>query len=103
MILHWFALGTTLIMVAVGQTFFKLFAMRTNWLLLGLAGISLITATLTNYIALQGLALGLVYMSTALTHLLVLLLSRVVLKETLTRDHAIAMSLIISGLIVYAV
>ena len=54
------------------------------------------------FVALTQLEVGVVYMSTGVIQLLVLVLSRSVLREHVTRDHLIAVALIMGGLIVYA-
>jgi drug/metabolite transporter (DMT)-like permease len=56
---------------------------------------------LGNYIALHRLDIGTVYIGTGITQVLVLALSRVVLREKLTRDHIFAVVLIVSGLALY--
>jgi uncharacterized membrane protein len=43
-----------------------------------------------------------VYMSTALTQVLVAGLSRWVLREPLTADHGVGLVLIVAGIVVYA-
>lgn len=60
------------------------------------------TAQIGFFLALRGLSVGVVYMSTGLTQVLVLALSRVVLREGVGSDHAIAVGLILSGLALYA-
>ena len=45
--------------------------------------------------------MGVVYMSTGMTHVLVLYLSGSVLGEKLTPDHAISVALIVTGVATY--
>jgi len=59
-------------------------------------------AQLGFFLALTQLAIGVVYMSTGITQVLVLALSRYALRENVTHDHLIAVLLIIGGLVVYA-
>lgn len=54
------------------------------------------------FLALRGLPVGTVYMSTGVTQVIVLGLSRVVLHEAVGRDHLIAVGLILTGLALYA-
>ena len=97
----WAALAGALIATALGQGFFKLFFRSSTWRHLALGLCLFAAAPLCNYVALRQLAIDTVYMSTAITQLLVLGFSTSVLKEKLTRDHGIAMALILSGIIVY--
>lgn len=54
------------------------------------------------FAALTQLEVGVVYMSTGVVHVMVLALSRSVLREHVTRDHVIAVVLIVGGLFFYA-
>jgi drug/metabolite transporter (DMT)-like permease len=97
----WTALLAALAATALAQLTYKLtFSTgRRAWLL---AAIPLfLGATGCTYLALKGLSIGMVYMSTAVTQLLVAGLARLVLKETLTRDHAVALTLIVLGVALY--
>jgi drug/metabolite transporter (DMT)-like permease len=97
----WIALGTSFTTTACGQTAYKLFSTTHRRLFLGLALGLFIAAQLANYIALHRLSIGTVYIGTGITHVLVLGLSRLVLGEKLTRDHIIAVIMIVSGLALY--
>ena len=61
-----------------------------------------IVAQFTNYLALHRLPIGTVYISTGITQILILILSMLVLKEKITRDHVIAALLVASGLVLYS-
>ena len=54
------------------------------------------------FISLTRLDVGVVYMSTGFIQVLVLALSKFVLRERVTRDHVFAVALIAGGLILYA-
>lgn len=90
-----------LIFTAIGQLLFRLYYVRANKKYLAAALGSFVVVPLFSYIALLNLTLAFVYMSTALIHILVLSMSRVFLKEQLTRKQIISMSLIVMGIIVF--
>ena len=97
------ALIAALTGTALGQLNFKLFYARNRrWRNLVIAFLFFCAVPFCSYIALHRLTIGLVYMCTAVTQLLVLGLSHFVLKEKLNRNHAIALVLIITGIIIYA-
>lgn len=56
---------------------------------------------LMNYIALKTFTVSTVYMMTALTYVLVLSLSKVVLNETISRQKLQAVILIIAGIALF--
>ncbi len=100
---YWLALSGALLSTALAQLFYKLyFRDRRNGLLVLSIG-CFVSASVFAYLALKGLSLGMVYMSTALTQLLVMGLAHFVLGERITRDHGVAMGLIVSGIIIYAI
>lgn len=103
MALSWIALVAALVLTAVGQMTFKLYFTDRKFSTLVAAVLLFISVPVCSYLALRNLGIGLVYMSTAATQILVLLLARVVLKEQLTRDHLIAVVLITAGVVLYAV
>ena len=98
----WVALAATLLATAVGQVMFKLHFRQRDYRYLVAAGPCFAIAPICSYIALRSLGIGLVYMSTALSMVLVVLLSNVWLNEQLNRDHYIAMVLIVAGVLMYA-
>ena len=98
----WFALGGALLATAIGQVMFKLFFRRHRYIWLATAIGFFAIAPVCNYLALQTLGIGMVYMSTALTIVLVVGLSRLILGERLSRDHGIATILIVCGVLIYA-
>ncbi len=96
------ALAAALTLVAFGQLNFKLYALRSSRLRLAIAMSCFAIAQICFFVALFDLHIGVVYLSTALTQVLVLFLSHYVLRETLTRHHAVAMTMIVAGLVLYA-
>jgi len=102
MIVSWVALGTSFMTTAWGQVTYKLFSQTRRLLFFALAMGLFITAQASNYVALRNLPIGTVYIGTGVTHILVLLLSARVLKERITRDHVVAIVLIVSGLFFFS-
>jgi drug/metabolite transporter (DMT)-like permease len=99
----WIALGGALLSTAFAQLAYKLHFVRSaGWLWLGTALVLFVGASGFAYLALKSLTIGMVYMSTALTQLLVAGLSRWVLREPIGADHAVALGLIVTGIVVYA-
>jgi multidrug transporter EmrE-like cation transporter len=94
-------LGAALACTAVGQLCFKLVFVRSR-AFLAPALLLFVAAQLCFFLALRALPLGVVYMSTGITHALVLGLSRTVLGEALTRSQLLAAGMIIAGIAVYA-
>jgi drug/metabolite transporter (DMT)-like permease len=88
---------------AFGQLSYKLYFVRGRSPRMLVAALGLfVLAQVGFFVALTHLEVGVVYMSTGLVHLLVITLSRVVLKEHITRDHLVAVALIAAGLVIYA-
>ena len=100
--LNYSALVLALILTALGQVYYKMYFTYRQRRYLVLAIGFFVSVPILNYIALKGITIGIVYMSTAVAHLLVVGLSHYLLKETLTRDHFVAMTLIIFGVFLYA-
>lgn len=102
MILYWLALLISFLVTALGQVIYKYYAMSGNiWhLLISVAFFTI--APFTSYIALQKIGIGLVFIGAAVSQILVLVLSRQFLREQISRDHIISMSLIAIGLVMYA-
>lgn len=101
--MSWVALGAALVATSLGQVIFKLFFKTRNRLHLAAALFFFMAAPVGSYFALKEISIGVVYMSAGIIHVLVLLMSRYILQEKLTRDHTIAMLLIVSGLIIYGI
>lgn len=96
-------LAATLLCTAYAQFSYKLYFVRdrqTSILIRALVLFAL--AQLGFFFALTKLEIGVVYMSTGVIQVLVLGLSRFALKENVTANHAIAVLLIVGGLLLYA-
>lgn len=90
-----------IVLTAGGQVLFKRYYQQHHrlYLLGALAMFGLVP--LTNFVALRGIPFGFVYMSTAATQILVLLLCRIFLGEKLGKDALPGIALILAGIIVY--
>jgi drug/metabolite transporter (DMT)-like permease len=91
----------TLLSTAVGQLLFRMYYVRKKKIYLAAALGTFLAVPLLSYLALVNLTLAFVYMSTALIHVLVLIMSHMFLKEHLTSKQYISMSLIVVGIIVF--
>jgi multidrug transporter EmrE-like cation transporter len=98
----WLALVSALVLTAFGQMSFKLFFITRRYAALLTALVLFALAPVCSYFALRQLGIGTVYISTAVTQILVLGLSRLILKEQLTFDHLVAMVLITTGVVIFA-
>lgn len=98
----WLALVAVVFSTALGQLLYKLYFLNRSIFKLGLAIVFFVTASLCAFLALRSIDIGMVYMSTAFTQILIVTLSHYFLKEKLTPEHRIAMILIVSGVIIYA-
>ncbi len=92
----------SLLLTAGGQVLFKRYygSHRRLDLLAALAMFGLVP--ITNFIALRGLPFGFVYMSTAVTQVLVLVMSRMFLAERIHPKALPGVVLVVAGIIVYA-
>ena len=98
-----FALAVGLTGTAVAHVTYKTFVARGRRIALFLIAMGLFgLAQAGFFVALTGLEVGVVYMSTAITHALVLALSRFVLGEEIGRHHLVAIGLVTIGLVLYA-
>ncbi|MBI5136223.1 MAG: EamA family transporter [Nitrospirae bacterium] len=98
----WPALAGALFATAQAQLSYKLYFRARRRVHLAVAIACFVGASVCAYLALKSLSIGMVYMSTALTQLMVVGLAHRVLGEPFTRDHGIAMVLIVVGILVYA-
>ena len=96
------ALAVGLFAASFGQVAFKLWATRGSRSRLVAALALFMVGQLGFFAALTQLEIGVVYMTTALSQILVLGLARGLVSERLTRDHAIAVGLIAVGVVLYA-
>ena len=94
-------LACVILFSAIAQLLFKLFFIRNDrrYVVFALPFFGLVP--LMSYLTLKSLSLGTVYMSTALTIVLVLLSSRIILKEPLPQKNIFASLLIVSGVIIF--
>tara|TARA_R110000822_G_scaffold193550_2_gene331997 strand:- start:62 stop:379 length:318 start_codon:yes stop_codon:yes gene_type:complete len=95
------SLCVALLSTALGQLLFKIyFKKKKNKYFVG-AMTSFLCIPLFSYLALINLTISAVYMSTALTHVLVLIGSYTFLEEKLSTYQYMSMTLIISGITVF--
>ena len=87
--------------VAVAQVAFKTAVAPRRPLRLAATMALFALAQLGFFVALRSLEVGLVYMATGITHVLVLLLSWRWLGESIGTRHVVAGTLIVSGVIIY--
>src|SRR5215469_9060568 len=93
-VVFWTGLLAGLLFTAAGQVFFKHYYTSRRRLDL-LAAVALFgLVPVMNFLALRGIAFGLVYMSTAVTQVLVLVMCRVFLGEKLQRSTLPGVALI---------
>lgn len=90
-----------LLSTAAGQLLFRMHYVYKKKAYLIAALATFLAVPLFSYLALLNLTLAFVYMSTALTHIIVLVMSRLFLKEQLARKQYISMSLIVIGILVF--
>jgi len=105
--IHYYLALASVLFTGVGQVLLKIGAkkrgvvdMYTNTATLAGYGIFLV-ATICSIYALQIMDLKTLYALTSLNPLLVMMLSVLVLKETLTKNKVIAVGLIFCGLLVF--
>ena len=97
-------LGVAVTATAFAQVSYKLFFVRGRRFAILAAAIGFfVLAQLSFFGALTQLDIGVVYMALGLTQVLVLFLSGRILGERITRDHAVAVAAIVSGMALYAV
>lgn len=90
-----------LILTALGQLSFKLYSLRKGIWRLGLTILLFAGVPVFNYLALNGLSLDTVYMAASLTIILVMILSRIVLKEHISREQIFGSIIIAAGIVLY--
>ena len=86
---------------ALAQIAYKLFFMKQKKLFLVMSLTLFCCIPLLSYLALKKLDLSTVYISTGITYVLVLILARFILNETIDKQHIYAVVLIISGVLVF--
>ncbi len=102
MIIYYIFLTLALLSTAFGQVFYKYYfqAGRKVWFLLAVS--TFFSAAFFSFLALKKLTIDIVYMSTSITLVMVIILSRLWLNETIHKNKIIGSFLIISGIILYA-
>ncbi len=95
----WLAIG--IVCTAVAQTAFKLyFRSRRLWSLCGAIALFLLVP-IANYNALKGLPLATVYVATAASQLIVVLLSQVFMDERYSRRQYLGFGFVLAGIAIY--
>lgn len=106
--IHYIYMILTILLTGIGQTILKIGTLNNNSSL----GVYINPATITGYIlflivtissvlALKGIELKLFYTLTSLNYVIVMILSRVILKENLSRNKIGSIFLIMVGLIIF--
>jgi drug/metabolite transporter (DMT)-like permease len=90
-----------LLFTAVGQLLFRMYYVRTKKKYLITAIGMFLSVPFFSYFALLNFTLAFVYMSTALIHVLVLIMSHLFLKEQLTRKKYASMLFIVIGILIF--
>lgn len=106
--IHFIYMVATILLTGVGQTLLKIGSRYDNSPL----GIYVNSATITGYIlfmivtissviALRGIELKLFYALTSLNYVIVIILSRIILKENLSLNKIKSIFLIVTGIIIF--
>lgn len=95
------ALGAAILTTTAGQGFYKAYHFHRRSLFLVLAVGFFIITPLFAFLALRGLGIDTVYMSTALTHVLILLVAHHCFSEVISRTRWVGVSLVLLGLVVF--
>lgn len=96
---RWLALS--IVSVAIAQVAFKLYFNRRQWRILACAIVFFIFVPYTSYNALKGLPLATVYVATAASQLLVVLISLGLLGERYSRSQYLGFLLVLAGMVIY--
>lgn len=97
--LEW--LAVSIVSVAIAQTAFKLYFRRRQWPALAIAICFFVYVPFTTYSALKGLPLAMVYVATAASQLLVVVMSLALMGERYTMRQYLGLSLVLAGVVVY--
>ncbi len=98
-----FCLVLALFATATGQMFFKMHFQHVGSVFLFLALGTFAIIPVCSYLALLNLSLAAVYMTMALTNVLVLVMSHFFLKERITKRHIVAVTFIVFGVLLFNV
>lgn len=96
-------LAVALLSTALSQFLLKLYHVRSKIYLVVLALCLFGSIPVFSYLALRELELSTVYVSTAITQVMVLFLSKQFLHEKITQDMAKSIGLILAGIVVFAI
>lgn len=96
-----FFLACALIFTALAQTCYKLYSLKRRRVYIVATILLFVLTPVMSYLALRELSLSVVYMSTGLTYILVLLAARFVLHERIAGRQLTAVSLIALGVVVF--
>lgn len=94
-------LAASLFSTAVAQVAFKAYFRQRQRAILAIALLMFLLVPWTTYKALHGLTLATVYVATAASQLLVVLLSLLLLGERYSRRQAIGFCLVLAGVILF--
>lgn len=94
-------LAASLVSTAVAQVAFKAYFRRRDLAVLALAVAMFLLVPWTTYQALHGLTLATVYVATAASQLLVVVMSLLLLGERYTRRQAVGFCLVLAGVILF--
>lgn len=96
-----FYLSCAIIFTALAQTSYKLYFHKNQLVYLAVTIILFCVVPVMTYLALKSLPLSVVYMSTGLTYVLIMFFAKYILGEFVEKRHVYAVTLIISGVLVY--
>lgn len=94
-------LAVAIIATASAQVLYRLFFLKREKIYLAAAIALFCLAPAMNYLALKNWTLGTVYMATGLTYVLVMMLAKWLLGETIGPRKAQAMLLIVGGVVIF--
>lgn len=101
MIEFYMYLFNALLFTMLGQLFYKYYYKKKNKIFFGLTLISFVLVPFFNYKSLVGLPIDIVYMATALTIVMVMLSSVLLLKESVNKYQLLGCFFILVGIIIY--
>ena len=96
-----FYLSCAIVFTSLAHTFYNCYHQKSQYLYLILTIILFALTPLMTYLALKGLTMSFVYMSTGLTYVLIMILAKTVLKESIEKRQIHAVILILSGVVVF--
>jgi len=103
MILSYFSLFLAVLCTAFGQFFYKKFALTKDRKYYIFTIILFLLIPIFSFLSLQNISIDIVYIFTALTIFIVMVLSRIFLDERINITTYIGVALILIGVIIYAI